>query len=152
MFQFDSIHEILEFAITKEQAAQKMYAHLAETLTDPMVKKLFSDLAAEEVDHRQQLELELMKLGRVVSDPSKFKGACVTECTVSEEIPPAMGFAEALVLAMQKEKAAFRLYVEMVAAAQDADCRDVLLTLAEEEVRHMLRFEQAYHLLMNKGV
>ena len=116
MFQFKSIQEILEFAITKEQAAQKLYANLAERLTDPMVRKLFADLALEEVDHRQQLELELMKLGRVVPESNQFKGARVTECTISDDIPPAMGYAEALVLAMQKEKAAFRLYVEMVSA------------------------------------
>ncbi len=150
MFQFKSIQEILEFAITKEQAARKLYAHLAESLTDPMVRKLFSDLALEEVDHRQQLELELMKLGRVVPESNPFKGACVTECTLSDEIPPAIGYAEALVLAMQKEKAAFRLYVEMVGAAENLECRDVLLVLAEEEVRHMLRFEQAYNFLMNR--
>jgi rubrerythrin len=150
MFQFKSIQEILEFAITKEQAAQKLYAHLAERLTDPMVRKLFADLALEEVDHRQQLELELMKLGRVVPESNQFKGARVTECTLSDEIPPAMGYAEALVLAMQKEKAAFRLYVEMVGAAENLECRDVLMVLAEEEVRHMLRFEQAYNFLMNR--
>jgi rubrerythrin len=150
MFQFKSIQEILEFAITKEQAARTLYLQLAERLTDPMVRKLFTDLAAEEVDHRQQLELELMKLGRVVPESNQFKGVRVTECVISEEIPPEMGFAEALVLAMRKEKAAFRLYVEMVSAAADLECRDVLLDLAEEEVRHMLRFEQAYNSLMNR--
>lgn len=150
MFQFKSIQEILEFAITKEQAAQKLYANLAERLTDPMVRKLFGDLALEEVDHRQQLELELMKLGRVVPESNQFKGARVTECTITDEIPPEMGYAEALVLAMQKEKASFRLYVEMVGAAADLECRDVLMVLAEEEVRHMLRFEQAYNYLMNR--
>lgn len=151
MFQFDSIQAVLEFAISKEVAAQKLYAHLAETQTDPIVKKLFSDLAAEEVDHRQQLELELMKLGRVVPNPSQFKGVRVTECVLPDQVPPGMGYAEALVLAMQKEKAAFRLYVEMVAAAENLECREVFLLLAEEEVRHMLRFEAAYHVLMSKG-
>ncbi len=150
MFQFNSIQEILEFAITKEQAARKLYLQLAEQMTDPMVKKLFTDLAAEEVDHRQQLELELMKLGHVVSDPSQFKGARITECTLPDEIPYNMGYAEALVLAMQKEKAAFRLYVETISAAESLECRDVLLTLAEEEVRHMIRFEEAYNFLMHR--
>ncbi|NLH17446.1 MAG: ferritin family protein [Phycisphaerae bacterium] len=150
MFQFDSIQAVLEFAISKEVAAQKLYSHLAETLTDPLVKKLFTDMAAEEVDHRQQLELELMKLGHVVSTNGHSKGPRVSECVLPDEVPLKMGYAEALVLAMQKEKAAFRLYVEMVAAAADLECREVFLTLAEEEVRHMLRFETAYHILMAK--
>ena len=150
MFQFNSIQEILEFAITKEQAARKLYLQLSETMTDPMVKKLFADLAAEEVDHRQQLELELLKLGRVVTHPTQFKGARITECTLPDDIPHNMGYAEALVLAMQKEKAAFRLYVEMIPAAESLECRDVLLTLAEEEVRHMIRFEEAYNFLMHR--
>ncbi len=150
MFQFDSIQAVLEFAISKEKAAQKLYSHLAESLTDPIVKRLFAQLAAEEVDHRQQLELELMKLGHVVSTDDRQKGIRVTECVLPDEVPPGMGYAEALVLAMQKEKAAFRLYVEMVGAAENLECREVFLVLAEEEVRHMLRFETAYHILMTK--
>ncbi len=150
MLQFNSMREILEFAISKEKAAQSLYSSLAETMTDPIVKKVFEDLAVEETGHRQQLELELMKLGHVVTTPGSFKGARITQCVISEDISSAIGFAEALVLAMQKEKAAFRLYVELVASAENLEAREVFLTLAEEEVRHMLRFEMTYNSMMHR--
>ncbi len=48
------------------------------------------------------------------------------------------------VLAMKKEKAAFRLYLDLAAQVQSEDQKTLFLALAEEEARHKLRFELEY--------
>ena len=49
---------------------------------------------------------------------------------------------------MEKEEAAFRTYVNMVAEARDEQTQELLLALAEEEVKHKLRFETEYDILL----
>jgi len=56
-----------------------------------------------------------------------------------------------LLLAMEKEKASFRTYVNLVANARDEQTQELLLALAEEEVKHKLRFETEYDLLLKNG-
>ena len=51
---------------------------------------------------------------------------------------------------MEKEEASFRTYVNLVGQSQDEQSREVLLALAEEEVKHKLRFEAEYDMLLRK--
>ena len=45
---------------------------------------------------------------------------------------------------MKQEKAAFKLYTDLAVVAPDEDLRDLLLSLAQEEAKHKLRFEVEY--------
>lgn len=45
---------------------------------------------------------------------------------------------------MKKEKAAFKLYNDLAAAASDETSREMFLMLAQEEAKHKLRFEVEY--------
>jgi rubrerythrin len=55
-----------------------------------------------------------------------------------------MTYEEALVVAMKKEKAAFKLYTKLAEKAPTEDLKDVFLSLAAEESKHKLRFEVEY--------
>ena len=55
-----------------------------------------------------------------------------------------MTYREALVLAMKKEKAAFKLYLELSKRATTEDMKNIFLSLAQEESKHKLRFEIEY--------
>jgi rubrerythrin len=57
---------------------------------------------------------------------------------------PDMNYQGALVLAMKKEKAAFRLYTDLAASADDDKMKATFLALAQEKARHKLRFEIEY--------
>ncbi len=45
---------------------------------------------------------------------------------------------------MKKEKAAFRLYLDLAERTENQDIKDVFMTLAQEESKHKLRFEIEY--------
>jgi len=55
-----------------------------------------------------------------------------------------MTYAQALVVAMSKEKAAFRLYYDLAKTAGNEEMRDIFIALAQEESKHKLRFEIEY--------
>ena len=54
-------------------------------------------------------------------------------------------------LAMEKEEASFRTYVNLIPTIHDQQSREVLLAIAEEEVKHKLRFEIEYDMLLKKS-
>ena len=47
-------------------------------------------------------------------------------------------------MCIEKEDASVKLYAEMAAMVKDADSRQILLSLAEEEMRHKIKFEVEY--------
>ena len=61
-----------------------------------------------------------------------------------------INYREILLMAMQKEEASFQTYVSLVPKMNNEESRDVLLAIAEEEVKHKLRFEMEYDMLSKK--
>ena len=57
------------------------------------------------------------------------------------EVTEGIGFADALRLAMYKEKRAFRLYMKLADVANDQQTKEMLVSLADDEARHRLQFE-----------
>jgi len=57
---------------------------------------------------------------------------------------PGKGVIDALIVAMKKEKVAFKMYSDMAASVGDPKLRETLLGLANEEAKHKLRFELEY--------
>ena len=55
-----------------------------------------------------------------------------------------MTYAESLVFAMKKEKAAFKLYSKLAERAPNVNLKNIFLSLAVEESKHKLRFEIEY--------
>jgi hypothetical protein len=58
-------------------------------------------------------------------------------------------YKDALLLGMEEE-ASFRIYVNLIPNVHNEQSREVLLALAQEEVKHKLRFETEYNMLINK--
>jgi rubrerythrin len=143
--------EILEFAIAREVEANRFYLALAERVASAEIRKVFEELAEEELEHKAKLELEVMKTGKVMP-----AGERVTipehEYIVSNVGSKLdMDYKDMLMLGIEKEEAAFRTYVNLVGQAQDEESREVLLALAEEEVKHKMRFETEYDMLLKKS-
>ena len=55
-----------------------------------------------------------------------------------------MDYQQALILAMKKEKKAFKLYLDLAASCGDDNLEQIFLALAQEEAKHKLRFEIEY--------
>jgi rubrerythrin len=146
MVEFESDEEILELAISREEDACQFYLALAARTQSEQMRQVFEDLAGEELEHKAKLELEIIKIGRVVTATEDPKGGI--ERTVEfNEVDLNMDYKDVLIMAMQKEESSFRLYVDLAVRVTDDNARETLLALAEEEVRHKLRFETEYDML-----
>jgi rubrerythrin len=137
------IDEALAFAIGEEQAAAEFYTQLAAQAQAPAMREVFEGFAQEERMHKSKLEA--IKAGGTFKVADKpVADLKIADYTVEVEPSPKLDYRGALLVAMKKEKAAFKLYSDMAARAPDADTRSVFLTLAQEEAKHKLRFEIEY--------
>ena len=149
MGKVDPSSGILEFALSKEVEAYHFYMAVARRVDSARMREVFEELAAEELEHKAKLELEIIKTGKVVPDGYESAPGPDSDYIVDEDDALLdMDYRDMLLLAMEKEKAAFRTYVNLVAETRDEQTQELLLELAEEEVRHKLRFETEYDVLL----
>jgi rubrerythrin len=152
MAKFNTVEDIFRYAIAREIDANVFYNLLTQFVDDPQVRALCSELALEELEHKGRLELELMKLGNVVKPFSAAdKGTSLPrplDAMLEMVRVSQMDLEKIMLLAMEKEKTAFRLYMELLASVSDADCRETIVNLAEEEARHKISFEIEYDKLI----
>ncbi len=142
--------EILQLAIDKEVEAYNFYLALASAVADQRISVAFEELAKEELEHKAKLELEVMKLGQTIAveqNPTRPERSYIVS---NDPSPLDMDYKDMLLLAMEKEEAAFRTYVNLAANVTDEKSQEVLLALAEEEVKHKLRFQTEYDILLKK--
>ena len=143
--------EILEFAIAREIEANRFYLALAERVDSPEMRRVLEDFAKEELEHKEKLELEVMKLGKVVPADEKVTIPEHEYIVSNVDSMLDMDYKDILMLAIEKEEASFRTYVNLIPNAHDEESREVLLGIAEEEVKHKLRFELEYDMLLKKS-
>ena len=139
--------EILEFAIAREIEAYHFYMGLAKRVVNPEIQKVFLDLAQEELEHKATLELEVMKTGKVLPE-IEVPVPDFENIISSDGSQLLMDYKEILLLGIEKEDAAFRTYINFLTQVDDEESREVLLSLAQEEVKHKLRFQTEYDLLL----
>ena len=149
MAEYESDNEILEFAISREIEAFQFYTALAERMEKPQMRKVFEELAKEELEHKANLELEIIKTGQTVSTGSQDLNA--DDYHIEGEFQFDIGMQQLFQMSIEKEKAAFELYVDLAGKVRDENSRETLLALAEEEVKHKMRFEYEYDMLLKNG-
>lgn len=151
MAEFETVEEILELAVAREEDAHIFLMALAARMVNPEMRKVFEELAVEELEHKARLELEVIKTGRVVTGSKKklyYETNDYAE-DVGSEID--MDCKDMLTMAMQKEESSFRFYVDLASRVINEDAYETFLALAEEEVRHKMRFEMEYDNILKTG-
>jgi len=145
MEDITTIGEILEFAIAREAEAVNLYMAMARRVTDPSMVKFFEDLVSEELEHKSRLELEVMKEGIVARTVGVVPETSADDPPISpDQVAKEMIYADALTLAIRKERRSFRLYVRLAGLVEEGELRETLVSLAEEEARHLTVLEAQY--------
>jgi len=139
-----NVDEILDYAIDREQEAHDYYLSLADRSKRPGMDLLFKQFAGEELGHKRKLES--IKAGkRIPAKAKKVMDLKIAEYVVDvDDQGGDISLQDALILAMKREKASFRLYTDLAASVEDEEVRVVFLGLAQEEAKHKLRFEVEY--------
>ena len=144
MGAFNNIEDILDFAINEEIGAAVFYRELAGRADNAALKAAFEEFAAEEEGHKAKLQQ--VKAGGKLAATA---GAGQADLKISDylvEIEPdeELDTQKAYILAMRKEKSAFKLYSDLAACTTDPALKDLLTSLAREEARHKLKLELEY--------
>ncbi|MDR3704443.1 MAG: ferritin family protein [Paludibacteraceae bacterium] len=133
---FNSIEEILAFAIKEEVEANIYYENQAKKTTDLELKMVWEQLAHDELRHKAVLTLLLEKIesggsietysAKDIADyiPVKFSQGTYSD---TEKI---------IMNAAQKENEAFYLYSYLSGKVTEVLHQRILLSLAEEELKH----------------
>jgi len=143
MKTFNNITEILDFAIGEEQAAIDFYLHLGEKSKTSQIKKVFQEYAGEEMKHKAKL-LGVKEQGVITLKEEKVRDLKIADYLVDVRAAADMSYQDALILAMKKEKAAFKLYTILAERAEEPEIKNLFYMLAQEESKHKLRFELEY--------
>ena len=143
MKQWTSTDEILDYAISCEEEAVKFYTDLAGQAKDSGMRTIFESYAKEEEGHKQKL-LGIKSSGTFGAATEKVLDLKISDYLVEVEQTGDLSYQDALILAMKREKAAFKLYTDMAASSRDPELKSILQGLAQEEAKHKLHFEVTY--------
>lgn len=142
MQDFETVEDVLKFAISLEQASQRFYEQLSGQVLDPSVVEFLQDMATQEMYHEQQLR-EMLENGQylvIAPIPEKEIKAYVNAMKVPDE----MDYKRAVKVARDKENASRMLYSILSGLAEDPLLRKLFMRLADEELKHKKFFDQEY--------
>ena len=144
--QAPEIVKVIHLAIEKEKEAISTYLQLARVIKDVKAKNVLINLASDEVGHMNKLESHLVSYleGKSWIIPG-VGGAETVAATMSksaklEKIDPGKlaraDEIQILEMAIDKEIAANKAYLDMAKGAATKEAREMFLALAKEEDMH----------------
>jgi len=141
--QWNSVDEVLDFAIGNEEEAMNFYNDMAGKMDSPAMRTVFEEFAREEEGHKAKL-LKVKTSGGFNPSSAAIMDLKIGDYLVEVTADKDTSYQDILILAMKKEKAAFKLYMDLHENVDDADLKSLMLALAQEEAKHKLRFEIEY--------
>ena len=144
MGNLETIEQVLDFAIERENEACVFYQAWADKLDDPTLNKVFLGLSEQERQHSEKMTA--IRKGHTVFrfKNDLFPKIHLLDFVVEARLGPDLSLEDALALAMQREKMSYRLYLELAAAAEVEALVNVFISLAHEEANHRVRLEIEY--------
>jgi len=144
---FNSIDDILDFAIEKEIEAAEFYEDISEKEGFRDKKEMMRDFAAEERKHQKLLEdVKSGSLGAQLDDYDfKWINDLKRSNYVADiEYHSGMGYSDLLLLAMKREEKSLKLYNDMLPNARNDEQKKVFKMLCQEEAKHKLALETMF--------
>ena len=131
---------VFEFAMQMEKDGEKFYRQIAEKTKNPGLKKIFTTLADEEVEHYKTFKKYYEKTPVQVSESNVFEKAKNIFIEMKDagglDIAAETPQHEAYQKAMEAEKEAYTFYEQKAEETDSPDEKLVFLSFAHEERRH----------------
>lgn len=138
-----TVDDIIRLAIEKEENAYKLYSGILNKISDPGAKAMISQLAQEELDHKEALKkLDKKKLKKV--EPKKIEDLKIAEFLKDRTITETSNLQDVLVFAMKREKEAYEFYSKFAQEVTDTGLKKVLESFAQQELKHKRDIETFY--------
>jgi rubrerythrin len=141
--RFDSVVDIIAFAVRREIEAAEGYARIAGRATTPGLRELADDLRRQEEAHRRLLEGLTAETLRELGT-SYVPDLHVVDALADEKPSGDMSVQDMLIFAAKKEARAVALYESLARLAGASGNERVFLFLAGQEREHKLKIEAEY--------
>ena len=142
MQDFQTLDDILDFAIVQEIAAQAFYTKLSHEAPSKDMQLFYRTLVEEEQTHEKKLrQLKSRTFDMAPPDLSELQKSGYLDAL---PISPEMSLKDVLLYALKKERSAKMLYGVMADNMKQQDLADLFKTLAAQEGKHADFFRKEY--------
>jgi len=142
---FNSIEDIIKFAIEKEDQAIAFYNEISELESFTSSKDIFKDFVNEETKHKSMLDNFLNDKSLIDQYNLKWiQDIKRSDYIVEFEYEKGMPYVDILRLAMKREEKSLQLYNHLQSKAKDDKQLKIFQILAQEEAKHKSILEKIY--------
>ncbi|MBU1121784.1 MAG: ferritin family protein [Candidatus Omnitrophota bacterium] len=138
------LDQIFSLAISREIEAYEFYGKVSASVDNIEVKKVFDQLAKEEMEHQTILE-------KLKADPQSsmnlnthLQDYKVAEATELPRLSTDMKPVEAIKLAMKKEQISVEFYLSLWEKATDPEIKKIFSRLRDMEMAHKQQLENIF--------
>mgnify|MGYP006292239749 CR=1 FL=1 len=143
--EFNSIDDIIQYAIDKEIEAANFYEEAAKNIKLEGAQKVLQEYAAEERKHEQTLkDLKANKAKISEYRFEKIQDIKRSDFLVEMEYRPDMDYVDLMRLAMKREEKANKLYNRLAESTDSPEHANYFKILAQEELKHKNSLETLY--------
>lgn len=142
---FNSVEEVVTFAIDKESEAAQFYRAAADQEKIQTNKNVLEDYAREEEKHERMLR-EFADNGEAVAHYRfrRINDLKRSDYMVEMNFVPGMTYFQVMRIAMKREEKAYKLYQDLSENAENEKLKHIFKVLAQEELKHKNGLETIY--------
>ncbi len=139
------LSEIIDLAIQREEEAYDFYMDIFKKLEDPSIKDTVEFIAKEEKKHKAFL----VNYREGDYGPEALRMTDVVEYKISEyleepEITAETKREDVYLIASHRESRSHQFYTELANMHGEGDLKEILLKMANEELKHKEKMEYLY--------
>jgi rubrerythrin len=131
--------ELYEVILEAELESEKEYLRLSEKVTDKQVSKMFKKVAKEERKHHDKIAKQFLDVLYQMDDsmrPEAIDLPEFKEAPNSKKVSANIEYKEALKLALEGEKLAYKIYSAASEKTDHKPTKKMLRLIADEEKNH----------------
>lgn len=137
--------DVLDTAIQREREAYRFYTDLKGRVQDDSARQAIEFIAGEELKHEAfLLDYKGGKLGAGALQMRQAIHYKIAEYLDEPDVSENMSSQEVFLVAAHRESRSNLFYAELAALHDDADLKDMLLKMANEELKHKEKMEYLY--------
>jgi rubrerythrin len=126
----------MNFAIAQEEKAEQFYRRLSKKMKPRETREVLLRFAGAERMHKEKLPAIRAKGPVIGSSGEEVTNLEISDYIVDVKPKHNMQYQDALLLAIERERAAQRLYTALAALADDDEIESIFKALAQEEAKH----------------
>ncbi|MBT3181725.1 MAG: ferritin family protein [Deltaproteobacteria bacterium] len=135
--------QLISKAMQREEDAYKLYSDAATMVNRSEVKKLFEDLAKQELGHKETLsKINLDDFENASQE--KLSDPNLSQLVEAHSLNEGFTLQDALLFAIKREDESYRFYKEFSLLAEQDALKNIFKNLAKMEMQHKMNLEEIY--------